>query len=43
MGQIALSLKFHIWTVDKQMTCKTESLEIELFNHSTVCQQMTDV
>ena len=40
MGQIE---QFDIQTVCKQMTCSIELLEIELFEHLTVYEQMTDV
>ena len=32
-----------IQPVRKQITCKIELLEIELFDHLTVCKQMTEV
>ena len=40
MGQIKL---FDIQTKCKQDLCWIELLEIELFDHLTVCKQMTDV
>ena len=40
VGQIEY---FDIQTEGKQMTYKIELLEIELFDHLTVCKQMTDV
>ena len=34
---------FDVKTVGEQMTCSNELLEIELFDHLTLCKQMTDV